>query len=163
MVQPISEAKRAHRRWLYTHGQEALAGHALTFAATSGIAHRIAKLRAVTEPWKFYDLGHGYCTYDFFDQCPHRMACAKCSFYLPKDSTKALLLEAKTNLLRLRQDIPLGEAELSAVEDGLSAYEQLLAKLADVPTPGGPTPRQLSQEHLVQLQVGEQPTRCGHR
>ena len=26
--------------------------------------------RAATEPWKFYDLGHGYCTYDFFDQCP---------------------------------------------------------------------------------------------
>lgn len=21
--------------------------------------------RAATEPWKFYDLGHGYCTYDF--------------------------------------------------------------------------------------------------
>jgi len=32
---------------------------------------------AATEPWKFYDLGHGYCTYDFFDQCQHRMACAK--------------------------------------------------------------------------------------
>jgi integrase len=29
------------------------------------------------EPWKFYDLGHGYCAYDFFEQCPHRMACAK--------------------------------------------------------------------------------------
>jgi hypothetical protein len=113
--------------------------------------------RAASEPWKFYDLGHGYCTYDFFEQCPHRMACAKCSFYLPKDSTKVLLIEAKTNLLRLRQDIPLGEAELSAVEDGLTAYEQLLAKLADVPTPAGPTPRQLGCEHLVRLEVGEQP------
>jgi integrase len=119
--------------------------------------------RAATEPWKFYDLGHGYCTYDFFDQCPHRMACAKCSFYLPKDSTKGLLLEAKTNLLRLRQDIPLGEAELSAVEDGLSAYEQLLAKLADVPTPAGPTPWQLGRQHLVQLHIGEQPTRSNPR
>ena len=109
--------------------------------------------RAVTEPWKFYDLGHGYCTYDFFDQCPHRMACAKCSFYLPKESTKAQLLEAKANLLRLRQDIPLLDAELSAVEDGLAAYEELLAKLADVPTPAGPTPRQLNKESLVQLDV----------
>jgi hypothetical protein len=27
--------------------------------------------RAATEPWKFYDLGHGYCTYDFFEQCQH--------------------------------------------------------------------------------------------
>ena len=50
------------------------------------------------EPWKFYDLGHGYCTYDFFDQCPHRMACAKCSFYRPKGSTQAQLLEGKANL-----------------------------------------------------------------
>jgi hypothetical protein len=116
--------------------------------------------RGVTEPWKFYDLGHGYCTYDFFDQCPHRMACAKCSFYLPKDSTKAQTLEA--NLLRLRQDIPLAEAEIAAVEEGLTAYEQLLAKLADVPTPGGPTPRQLGREQLVQLRAGEYPTRSNH-
>ena len=118
---------------------------------------------AAREPWKFYDLGHGYCSYDFFEQCPHRMACAKCSFYLPKNSTKTQILEAKTNLLRLRQDIPLAEAELAAVEDGLAAYEQLLLKLADVPTPAGPTPRQLGREHLVQLQVGEQPTQSEHR
>ncbi len=97
--------------------------------------------------------------YDFFDQCPHRMACAKCSFYLPKDSTKAQILEAKTNLLRFRQEIPLAEAEIAAVEEGLTAYEQLLAKLADVPTPEGPTPRQLGREHLVQLQANEQPER----
>ncbi|RKK01475.1 hypothetical protein EBE87_27355 [Pseudoroseomonas wenyumeiae] len=27
-------------------------------------------------PWQHYDLGHGYCSYTFFEQCPHRMACA---------------------------------------------------------------------------------------
>jgi len=80
------------------------------------------------------------------------MACAKCSFYLPKESTKAQLFEAKANLLRLRQDIPLADAELTAVEDGLTAYEQLLVKLADVPTPGGPTLRQLTAARLVQLE-----------
>jgi len=42
------------------------------------------------------------------------MACAKCSFYRPKDSTKTQILESKTNLLRLRQDIPLAEAEHAA-------------------------------------------------
>jgi hypothetical protein len=26
-------------------------------------------------------LGHGFCTYTFFEQCPHRMACARCDFY----------------------------------------------------------------------------------
>jgi hypothetical protein len=51
------------------------------------------------EPWQHYDLGHGYCTYTFFEQCPHRMACARCDFYLPKDSTKSQLLEAKTEWL----------------------------------------------------------------
>jgi integrase len=95
------------------------------------------------ESWKYYDLGHGYCSYDFFDQCPHRMACAKCSFYVPKGSSQAQLLEAKANLQRLKQEIPLTEAECAAVEDGLEAVEKLCAKLADVPTPAGPTPHEL--------------------
>ncbi len=51
--------------------------------------------------WQYYDLGHGWCTYTFFEQCQHRMACAKCDFYTPKDSTKAQLLEAKNNLQRM--------------------------------------------------------------
>jgi integrase len=95
------------------------------------------------ESWKYYDLGHGYCSYDFFDQCPHRMACAKCSFYVPKGSSRAHLLEAKANLQRLKQEIPLTEAERAAVEDGLEAVERLCAKLADIPTPAGPTPHEL--------------------
>jgi hypothetical protein len=77
------------------------------------------------------------------------MACAKCDFYMPKESTSALLLEGKEHLLRLLQEIPLGEAEQAAVEDGISAYEKLLLKLADVPTPAGPT-RQISTD-LVQI------------
>jgi integrase len=106
--------------------------------------------RAATEPWKFYDLGHGYCTYDFFEQCQHRMACAKCDFYMPKQSTASLMLEGKQHLLRLLQEIPLGEAEQAAVEDGLTAYDNLLLKLADEPTPAGPTPRQIGAG-LVQI------------
>lgn len=98
------------------------------------------------EAWKFYDLGHGYCTYDFFEQCPHRMACARCSFYVPKASTQAQMLEAKTNLLRLRQEIPLSDQELVAVDEGLTAYETLISRLSDVATPGGKTPRQLAAE-----------------
>jgi hypothetical protein len=23
-------------------------------------------------PWQHFDLGHGYCTYNYFEQCPHR-------------------------------------------------------------------------------------------
>ncbi len=111
---------------------------------------------AAHEPWKFYDLGHGYCTYDFFDQCPHRMACAKCGFYIAKGSGRAQLLEGKENLLRMRQEIPLNEAELAAVDDGLAALEKLLDQLADVATPAGPTPRQLRASELTQI-AGTEP------
>jgi hypothetical protein len=103
-------------------------------------------------PWKYYDLGHGYCTYDFFDQCPHRMACAKCSFYQPKDSTAPALAEGRSNLLRMRQEIPLGESEIAALDDGVSALESLLGRLDNVPTPAGLTPLQLRGESLVQIQ-----------
>ena len=51
----------------------------------------------------------------------------------------------------MRQDIPLNEAELAAVDDGVSALDKLLAQLADVPTPAGPTPRQLQDAGLVQI------------
>ena len=57
--------------------------------------------------------GLPYCTYDFFDQCPHRMACAKCAFYRPKGSSRAQMLEAKANLLWLTQEVPLTDDERS--------------------------------------------------
>jgi hypothetical protein len=69
---------------------------------------------------------------------------------MPKDSTAALLLEGKEHLLRLLQEISLGEAEHAALEEGVAAYEKLLLKLADVPTPAGPTQRQISPD-LVQI------------
>jgi hypothetical protein len=116
------------------------------------------------EPWKFYDLGHGYCTYDFFDQCPHRMACAKCSFYRPKDSLQAQLLEGKSNLQRMLQEIPLTEEERAAVEDGITATEKLCTKLAHVPTPAGPTPQQLqSKDQGTMTLVPLEQVRRSHR
>lgn len=69
---------------------------------------------------------------------------------MPKQSTAALLLEGKRHLLRFLEEIPLGEAEQAAVEDGVAAYENLLSKVADLPTPAGPTPRQIGAE-LVQV------------
>jgi integrase len=98
-------------------------------------------------PWKYYDLGHGYCTYDFFEQCEHRMACARCSFYRPKKTFLPMLLEKKDHLLHMKQDIPLTDLELAAVEGDLKATERLIARLIDKPTPAGPTPRQLEQQN----------------
>jgi hypothetical protein len=105
-------------------------------------------------PWQYFDLGHGYCTYSFFEQCPHRMACARCDFYLPKGSTKSQLLEAKTNLQQMLAAIPLTEDEQAAVEEGAQALDRLLERLADVPTPTGQTPHQLAQQPLPIVQQG---------
>jgi integrase len=95
------------------------------------------------QPWQHYDLGHGYCSYTFFEQCPHRMACARCDFYAPKDSSKAQLLEARENLQVMLASIPLTDDERAAVDDGQAALGSLLERLADIPSPAGPTPRQI--------------------
>ncbi len=98
---------------------------------------------ARNEPWRYYDLGHGLCTYDFFDQCPHRMACAKCSFYEPKDSARIQAIEAKGNLIRMLQELPLREEERTAVEDGVKAMERLTEGLRDTAAPDGRTPAEI--------------------
>jgi hypothetical protein len=72
------------------------------------------------------------------------MACAKCDFYIPKNSSRAQLLEAKANLQRMLVAIPLTDDERAAVGDGQEALDKLLERLADTPTPAGPTPRDLS-------------------
>lgn len=99
---------------------------------------------AAGEPWQHYDLGHGYCSYTFFEQCPHRMACARCDFYLPKASSKAQLLEAKEGMQHRLATIPLTEDEQAAVENDRAALDRLLGRLVDTPTPAGPTPREMT-------------------
>ena len=95
------------------------------------------------EPWQHYDLGHGYCSYSFFEQCPHRMACARCDFYIPKSSSRAQLLEGKESLQRMLIAVPLTDDERSAVEDGHAALSTLVDRLSEVPSPAGTTPRML--------------------
>lgn len=100
---------------------------------------------AAGEPWRYYDLGHGLCSYEFFEQCPHRMACPGCDFYRPKESSLQQLLEAQSNLLHLLQEMPLTEEERAAVDGDLVALKRLTAQLADQPTPSGQTPAELRQ------------------
>ena len=96
------------------------------------------------EPWRYYDLGHGLCSYEFFEQCPHRLACPRCDFYKPKESSWGQLLEAKSNLLRLLQEVPIAEEERAAIDGDLAALDRLVKRLADQPTPSGQTPKELS-------------------
>jgi hypothetical protein len=65
------------------------------------------------------------------------MACARCGFYMPKDSAGAQLLEARDNLQRMAASIPLTDDEQAAVEDGQTALDALLTRLTGTPTPAG--------------------------
>jgi hypothetical protein len=95
------------------------------------------------EVWKYYDLGHGFCTNPFWASCAHRMACARCPFYRPKTSTMELLVEGKANLVRMLEFVALTEDEKLLVTEGIALHQALIAQLANVPTPAGPTPREL--------------------
>ena len=45
----------------------------------------------------------------------------------------------------------LNDDELAAVQDGVVACDQLLTKLVDLPTPAGPSLRQMNSDSLVQV------------
>jgi hypothetical protein len=74
---------------------------------------------------------------------------------MPKCSSQAQLIEGKPNRLRLREETPLSEEEVAAVDDGVAAVDKLLESLADVPTPSGQTPRQIHAELLPVAAVRE--------
>jgi hypothetical protein len=50
-------------------------------------------------------------------------------------------LEAKNNLQKMLVKIPLSEDEQAAVDDGHAPLDQLLQRLADIPTPTRAIPR----------------------
>ncbi|MGW3473793.1 hypothetical protein ACWDKQ_36370 [Saccharopolyspora sp. NPDC000995] len=52
-------------------------------------------------------------------------------------------MEAKENLQRMLAAIPLTDDEQAAIHDGQATLDQLLGKLTNVPTPAGPTPREI--------------------
>ena len=97
-----------------------------------------------TQPWR-YDLGHGYCRYEFFSQCPHRLACARCDYYEPKASHDVLILEAEGNLVRLRHDLLLTDDEQEAIDGDVNTFQKLRARHWNTATPAGPTPCELTQ------------------
>ncbi|MEU5951467.1 tyrosine-type recombinase/integrase [Streptomyces sp. NPDC047525] len=118
------------------------------------------------QPWKYYDLGEGYCSYDFFAKCPHRLACARCPFYIPKQSSRGQLLAVKDGIDQMLEQLNLTEDEREALEGDREAIAALAEKLADIPTPAGPTPRELgTAEGFVPLTHLTQtlPTEGGRR
>lgn len=98
-------------------------------------------------PWKFYDLGYSYCTNAFWSTCPHRMACVGCSFNLPKNSAKAMAVEALTSVTRLLEEVPLSPDERAAAEGDMAALDGMLAKLRELPALDGRTPHEIKSDH----------------
>ena len=115
-------------------------------AITNGMA-------ASGSPWRYYDLGHGWCSYEFFDQCPHRMACARCDFYVPKDSDRGLWLQTRDGLLKMLQEIPLSDEERAAVDGDVEALNHLLEQLKKVPPPSKMQQAALQQSTIAVEQV----------
>ncbi len=87
------------------------------------------------KPWRYYDLGHGLCSYEFFERCPHRMACARWDFYVPKESARGQFMEAREGILRLVQEIPLASDQRAALDGDADALDHLLKRLAQTPPP----------------------------
>lgn len=84
-----------------------------------------------------YNLGHGFCQNAFFAKCKHRMACAKCDFYVPKESEKGNILMAREDLARMLVEIPLTKAEREAVEGDEAALGRLISNLNGKRMPDG--------------------------
>lgn len=113
---------------------------------------------AAGEPWKYYDLGDSYCTYLFWSQCQHRLACSRCSFNVPKGSAEAGVIEAKVNLARFLESVPLSDEERAAVEGDAEVLERLLTRMKGTSAPdgrefGGPKERTAPSEptHLLPI------------
>ncbi len=84
------------------------------------------------QPWKYYDLGEGYCSYDFLAKCPHRLACARCPFYVPKKSSRGQLLAVRDGIDQMLEQLDLTDDEREALEGD---REQSLHSPSDSPTP----------------------------
>ncbi|MFE2866746.1 tyrosine-type recombinase/integrase [Embleya sp. NPDC059259] len=116
-------------------------------------------------PWKYYDLGDGYCSHEFFAQCPHRLACARCPFYVPKESSKGRPRALKDGIDQMLEQLTLTEDEREALEGDCEAVVALAGRLADVPTPAGPTPQELGTvgSFIPLTQLVETITPRGHQ
>src|SRR5260370_12126738 len=63
------------------------------------------------------------------------MACARCDFYVPKESDRGQWLQTRDGLLKMLQEIPLSDEERAAVDGDVQALDRLLERLSEVPTP----------------------------
>ena len=66
-----------------------------------------------------------------------------CPFYLPKQSSAGRLLAVKDGIEQMLEQLDLTDDERQALEGDRDAVAALAERLADTPTPAGPTPNEL--------------------
>lgn len=71
----------------------------------------------------------------------------------PKTATAEQLVEGKANLVRMLEFVSLTEDEKLLVTEGIELHQALIEKLADVPTPAGPTPRELETQRQGEAMI----------
>jgi len=74
---------------------------------------------------------------------PEQVRGAKCDFYMPKDSTAVLQVEGKEHLLRRFRKFRSERRNKLRPRMALRPMKSCCLKLADVPTPAGPTRRKI--------------------
>jgi hypothetical protein len=70
-----------------------------------------------------------------------------------KTGTMDQLIEGKANLVRMLEFVKLTEDEKLLVTEGIDLHQALIERLADVPTPAGPTPRELEAQQRGEAKV----------
>lgn len=78
--------------------------------------------------------------------CHRAVACVRCPFYLPKQSNAGQLLAVKDGIEQMLEQLDLTDDERAALEGDRDAVAAFAARLADTPTPAGPTPKELGTE-----------------
>lgn len=63
------------------------------------------------------------------------------------------LIEGKANLIHMLEFVSLTEDEKLLVTEGIELHQELIEKLVDIPTPAGPTPRELEQSRQPETKV----------
>jgi hypothetical protein len=93
--------------------------------------------------------GDGYCTDKFFSRCPHRLACVRCRYYLPKESAAAKRLEADSNNERILIQLPLREDERAAIEADRDAWNALQTRLESERANDGRLPAEIRRDEQI--------------
>ncbi|MBL1102740.1 hypothetical protein [Streptomyces coffeae] len=74
---------------------------------------------------------------------PPLRASRSCPFHVPKNSSRGQLLAVKDGITQMLKQLDLTDDKRDALNGDLEAVTALAERLADVPTPAGPTPREL--------------------